>query len=165
MTIVVEPYHKSTDVSDFCCGEPALDRYIKTQAGQDMKRRIASCFVASDGGDVLGFYTLSSASVVLSDLPEETVRKLPRYGEVPVVRLGRLAVDKKAQGKKIGAFLLIDAFERVLKSEIAAFAVIVEPKNDHAKAFYQHFGFDSFGSQQERLFYMLAKFQKNYVGA
>ena len=78
-----------------------------------------------EDGTIAGYYTLSSTSVQISELPEQTVRKLPRYPLVPATLLGRLAVDRRQQGKGYGRFLLADALYRAAQSEIASFAVIV----------------------------------------
>lgn len=91
--------------------------------------------VLSDGA-IAGYYTLSSTSVRLSELPEQTVRKLPKYPLVPATLLGRLAVDRQQQGKGYGRFLLADALYRAARSEIASFAVIVDAKDHNAHRFY-----------------------------
>jgi GNAT superfamily N-acetyltransferase len=75
---------------------------------------------------IAGYYTLSSTSVQLSELPAQIVRKLPRYPLVPATLLGRLAVDRRQQGKGYGRFLLADALYRASRSEVASFAVIVD---------------------------------------
>ena len=73
-----------------------LNRYLREQVTQDIRRRIAACFVAlADGQRIVGYYTLASASLRLADLPASTGKKLPRYPTVPTVRLGRLAVDQE----------------------------------------------------------------------
>ena len=106
--LVIEPLARSHDRAGFCCGVEPLDRYLREQASQDVKRRATACFVAreSSGSRILGYYTLSAGGVALTDLPESLARKLPRYPSVPVARLGRLAVDREFRGKKLGAVLL-----------------------------------------------------------
>lgn len=122
-----------------------------------MRRRVTSCFVALDKTNrVAGFYTLASSSVVLSDLPASVVKKLPRYPSVPVVRMGRLAVDKDFKGKGLGGALLADALSRSISSEIAAFALVVDAKDEAALHFYQHHGFIAFASLPMTLFLPLA---------
>lgn len=131
------------DRSDFDCGSDPLNRYLREQATQDMRRRIAACFVAEDNEEVriAGYYTLASASVLLSALPPATAKKLPRYPTVPAIRMGRLAVDQRSKGQGLGAALLADALSRALKSEIAAYALIVDAKDADAAEFYRHHGF------------------------
>jgi GNAT superfamily N-acetyltransferase len=90
---------------------------------------------------VAGFYTLASASILLADLPAASAKKLPRYPTVPAVRMGRLAVDKSFRGNGLGSALLADALDRAARSAIAAYALMVDAKDDVAAAFYQHHGF------------------------
>lgn len=138
----VRPLDLELDRSGFSCGEESLDRYFKVQIGQDIKRRIAAGFAAIDvGGRVAGYYTLASASILLTELPKELARKLPRYPQVPAVRMGRLAVDRRDKGKGLGAALLANALRRALSAEIAAYALVVDAKDEHAAAFYAHHGF------------------------
>lgn len=101
---------------------------------------------------VAGYYTLSSTSVNLAELPEQVARKLPRYPSVPATLLGRLAVDHRQQGKGYGRFLLADALYRIVRSEIASFAVIVEAKDDDARRFYERESFLPLPDQPMKLF-------------
>src|SRR5690348_17338816 len=98
-------------------------------------------------GKIVGYYTLSSTSVQLGELPAPVVRKLPRYPLIPATLLGRLAVDRRQQGKGYGRFLLADALYRAARSEIASFAVIVEAKDDNARRFYERESFLPFPDQ------------------
>lgn len=132
----------ATDRSGFECGVEPLDRYFKTQVSQDIKRRVTACFTALDtSGRVAGYYTLASASILLTDLAESFAKKLPRYPNVPAVRMGRLAVDKHFKGKGLGAALLADALRRAVTAEIAAYAFVVDAKDESAAEFYAHHGF------------------------
>jgi GNAT superfamily N-acetyltransferase len=130
--------------SGFRCGTEALDRYFREIVTQDIKRRVASCYVAREVGTgvVAGFYTLSASSVPLTDLPEAMRKKLPRYPSVPVARIGRLAVDERFKGMKLGAALLWDAIERAARSEVTVYGVAVDAKDEAAERFYRHFGFE-----------------------
>lgn len=101
---------------------------------------------------IAGYYTLSSTSVQLAELPAQTVRKLPRYPLVPATLLGRLAVDRRQQGKGYGRFLLADALFRAARSEIASFAVIVDAKDDSARRFYERESFLALPDQPMKLF-------------
>jgi GNAT superfamily N-acetyltransferase len=130
------------DRSGFECGVESLDRYFKTQVSQDIKRRVTACFTALDAnGRVAGYYTLASASILLTDLPESLTKKLPRYPNVPAVRMGRLAVDQSGKGKGLGAALLADALRRTATAGIAAYAFVVDAKDESAAEFYAHHGF------------------------
>ena len=103
---------KQHDRIQFACGHDSLDQYLKKQASQDIKRKVAGVFVLTEQNDnvVKGYYTLSASSLLLNDLPRSTQKKLPRYPSLPATLIGRLAVDKTVQGQKIGEQLLIDAF-------------------------------------------------------
>lgn len=132
----------------FFCGSSPLDGYFQQQVTQDVRRRITACFVAvSKSGQIAGFYTLASTSIVLTDLPAATVKKLPRYPTVPAVRMGRLAVDQTFRRKGLGAALLADALTRACSAEIAAFALVVDAKDQVAAAFYAHHGFIAFDAE------------------
>jgi ribosomal protein S18 acetylase RimI-like enzyme len=145
------------DRKGFKSGSAPLDRYLHEQVWQDVRRRVAACFVAvTNEQRVAGFYTLASASVELSDLPEATAKKLPRYPSVPAVRMGRLAVDRDFKGMGLGGALLADALRRSARAEIAAHALIVDAKDKTAADFYRHHGFIALPSSALRLFLPLA---------
>lgn len=131
------------DRSAFDCGSEELNAYFRTRVTQDVRRHYTACFVAVDqqSGRVAGYYTLSMGSVTLQDLPESVAKKLPRYPQAPVARLGRLAIDLDYQGQKLGGALLADAIYRTAQSDIAAYALVVDAKDNFAAAFYEHFGF------------------------
>lgn len=149
----VEPLVSSHDRSEFESGVKSLDRYFRTQAGQDARKNMAAPFVlALPEGTVVGYYTLSSTSAQLAELPAQTVRKLPKYPLVPATLLGRLAVDRRHQGKGYGRFLLGDALHRAARSEIASFAVIVDAKDENARRFYERESFLPFPDQPMKLF-------------
>jgi ribosomal protein S18 acetylase RimI-like enzyme len=130
------------DRSQFASGSPALDRYLREQVSQDIRRRVAACFVAlTDEQRIAGYYTLATASVPLTDLPDDWRRKLPRYGFVPAILMGRLAVDAAFKGKGLGGVLLVNALRRAASAEIPAAMLVVNAKDDQAAAFYRHHGF------------------------
>lgn len=146
------PLDADLNRSGFVSGSEPLDRYFQQQVSQDIRRRVTACFVALSDEQIAGYYTLASASVLLGDLPEKLQKKLPRYPTVPAVRMGRLAVDQTFKGQGLGGALLADALLRARRSEIAAYALVVDAKDDPAMAFYQHHGFISFASQPRTLF-------------
>ena len=146
------------DRTAFSCGAEALDRYVRTQAGQDSRRRIASCFVlVAPDGSVVGYYTLSAASIALGDLPADLARKLPRYPLLPAALMGRLAVDRRRHGQRFGELLLFDAFSRALRSELAAYAFLVDAKDDVAQAFYEKYRFLPLPGSRRRLYLPLTE--------
>ena len=118
-----------------------------------IKRNITTCFVALDADErIVGYYTLSSASIALTDLPESIIKKLPRSPAVPAVRLGRLAVDNNFKQHGLGSALLADAFSRVINTEIGIYAMIVDAKDAIAAQFYRHHGFIPFNDLPGTLF-------------
>lgn len=154
--ITVEPLGRQHDRAAFHCGVEALDRYLKQQARQDADKRVAAPFVAISQPDkrVLGYYTLSASVLTLADLPDDLARKLPRYPQLPVTLLGRLAVDQGTKGQGLGEHLLLDALQRSLMhaDQIAAIAVVVDAKSEEAARFYSHYGFKPLQAHPLRLF-------------
>ena len=146
----------------FACGEEALDRYLQTQATQDIRRRVATCFVAIEvaSGDLAAYYTIAAASIPTPQLPPEIIKRLPRYPTLPAVRIGRLAVDLKFRGRGLGAAMLADAASRASQSPPAVFALLADAKNDDAVAFYQRYGFRALASQSRTLFLPMATAEK-----
>lgn len=155
-SITVEPLGRQHDRAAFQCGADALDRYLKQQARQDADKRVAAPFVAVRLPDarVLGYYTLSASVLTLADLPDELARKLPRYPQLPVTLLGRLAVDQSTKGQGLGEHLLLDALQRSLAhaNQIAAMAVVVDAKDESAASFYRHYGFLTLQAHPSRFF-------------
>jgi GNAT superfamily N-acetyltransferase len=153
---VIEALERRHDRKAFSCGQADLDRYLKQQARQDARRRAAATFVAVERGQavVVGYYSLSATGVPLRDLPPQTAARLPRYPLLPATLLGRLAVDRNHQGRKLGELLLADALQRSLaqSDEIGSMAVIVDAIDDRARSFYEHFQFIPFPDQPRRLF-------------
>lgn len=154
--IVITAFDKTYLRQQFDCGSPLLNDYLQKQVSQDIKRRITSCFtVIDEDKQILGYYTLSSSSIPLVDLPENIKQKLPRYPSVPAVLLGRLAVDKRVKGHGLGKALLGNALKRIMRSDIGVYAVIVEAKDQSAVDFYRQFGFITFPNETKKLFFPL----------
>jgi GNAT superfamily N-acetyltransferase len=149
----VEALGAHHDRSLFASGAEPLDRYFRTQAGQEARKRVAAPFVlVLADGSIAGFYTLSATAIHLPELPDAVARKLPHYPLIPATLLGRLAVDQRHQGKGYGRFLLADALYRAARSEIASFAVIVDAKDQAARRFYERESFQPFPDQPLKLF-------------
>ncbi len=148
------PLSGTHDRASFICGVEPLDRYLRQQASQDVRRRIATCFVVVEAatGTLAGYYTLAATSVLLRELPEAMAAKLPRSATIPAVLLGRLAVAASFRGRKLGAVVLADAVARVARADIASFAVVVDPTDDSARRFYQHHGFIDLPQPERRMF-------------
>jgi GNAT superfamily N-acetyltransferase len=160
---VVALDRKTHDRTEFSCGVPALDRYIREWATQDIRRDVARVFVAlnADSDRVLGYYSLGAASFQKDSLPASEANRLPHY-PVPAALLGRLAVDESARGQGLGAHLLVDALHRVHRAShaLAIHAIIVDAKDDTAAAFYRRFGFIPFSDEPGRLFLPMATVRK-----
>jgi len=147
--IRLEPLSLESAVHDrsiFNCGDDRLNSYLKTQAGQDMRRGFAQVIVGviPHSDKIIGYYTLSATSVNLTDVDEAWRSKLPRYGQVPAVLLGRLAVTEEAQGQGLGGILLADAIKRVDRSELGWAVFLVKAKHEQASGFYRRFGLTPF---------------------
>jgi hypothetical protein len=127
--------------SNFSCGIESLDRYLKLQAGQDRKRKLAATFVivVEDEPDLIaGYYTLSSTAIDPGDLPLQLRERLPQYPLIPATLIGRLARDLRYKGHSVGEYLLADALRRSWQhsKEIASYAVVVDALNEKAYAWY-----------------------------
>lgn len=143
---MIELLAKKHNRKDFDCGKELLNNYLKNQAGQDVKRKLSACFVLADNETNLiqGYYTLSNNSIPLSSFHEQIRKKLPKsYKSIPTTLLGRLAIDKKYQGKGIGRILLIDALKRSfgISKQIGSFGVVADPLDEEAKNFYKKYDF------------------------
>lgn len=110
-------------------------------------------------------YTLSSSIIPAQELPPNLKKRLPRYGQSPVARLGRPAVDRSVGGQGVGEFLLVDALRRSLEAaqQIAVMAVIVDAKDEQAESFYRHFDFQPFRQTPLRLFLPMAQIAKLFA--
>jgi ribosomal protein S18 acetylase RimI-like enzyme len=154
MPFKIEPFAPIYTREGFNCGTPELDRYLKQYAGQDVRRNLAALFVAvkNDTNLIIGYYTLSNASIDTRIIPEQLRKKLSTYDDVPAIRIGRLAVDLSVQGQGLGTMLLANAVIRST-SNISAWAfMVVDAKDDAACAFYRKFGFESLNNDVRHLF-------------
>jgi len=155
LIVRIEPLGKQHDRAKFSSGQADIDDWFRRRASQDERRDIARVFVALDDElGIVGFYSLSSYSLALDDLPADMARKLPRYDAIPAARIGRLARDGRVRGQGVGELLLADAVRRILGAarSVAVFAIVVDAKDDRAAAFYRRFGFQPFPLQPSRLF-------------
>ena len=144
---------------------PFLLAPLGAEHDREFRRRIANCFVAVEAASnqVAAYYTLAAASIPFVDLPPEESKRLPRYPTLPAVRIGRLAVDETFQGRGLGGALLVDAARRTLQAAPAAYALVVDAKNDQAVAFYQRYLFRPVVDRPRTLFLPLATTQKALV--
>lgn len=136
----------AVDRTNFSCSNEILDTYFRTQASQDIKKRVAMCYVSIDVATdlVRGFYTLSNCSILSEDVPEEVRKRFPKsYESLPTTLISRLAIDQDHQGQGLGQTLLVDAMLRCLDitKTLGSIAVVVDPIDENAVTFYQKYGF------------------------
>lgn len=141
----IEPFDKKRhDRAAFDCGVAALNDWLATKVGQFEKRDLARTYVLVEDGEtaIRGYYALSNHTVVYDALPEDQAKGLPHI-DMPVVLIGRLAVDASLHGEGLGEFLLLDALRRAeyLATKIGVRAVEVDASNEAAKRFYKRYGF------------------------
>jgi len=152
----VERLTRQHDRSSFDCGIEPLNAYLRLQARQDAEKHVAAPFVLIEPPSraVLGYYTLSASVLSVGEVARELASKLPRYPQLTVTLIGRLAVDLRLKGQGCGEYLLMDALHRSLGhlTEIAAMAVVVEAKDETAAAFYRHFDFQPLQASARRLY-------------
>lgn len=156
----IETLSKAHGRDGFSCGVAPLDRYLQLQARQDAEKYVAAAFVLVEppACEVLGYYTLSACVINVEQVPPDLAKRLPRYPQLPVTLLGRLARDARVKGKGAGEFLLMDALSRafIATKTVASMAVVVDAKDTKAEAFYQDFGFVVVQDQPRRLMLAMA---------
>ena len=145
-TLAVVPLDDSHNRAAFTCGIDSLDRYLHTQAGQDIRRRANGVFVLIDHAQaqtVLGYYTLSATALSPGAVPEAAKKHIPRYPLISATLMGRLAIASDRQGQRLGSILLADALRRSLASAqtVGSSMVVVDALDDRAAAFYLAHGF------------------------
>ncbi|MEX1129733.1 MAG: GNAT family N-acetyltransferase [Vicinamibacterales bacterium] len=132
------------DRASFDCGVSALNEYLQRYARQNHESGGAKTFVAvsvATSPTILGYYTMSPGAIAFADVPAAVTKRLGRY-EVPVFRLGRLAVAVLMQGKGLGGELLLAAGARALAvaEQVGGVALAIDAKDDRAAAWYERFG-------------------------
>ena len=149
----IEALNSAHNRKGFSSGVEPLDRYFRELVTQDVKRRVSNCFVALDAaGAIAGYYTFAAASLPLTELSADEKQRLPRYALLPAGLIGRLAVDQKYQGQRLGSALM----DAAARAEPAIFALIVDAKDDSAVTFYQRHEFRRFVSKPASLFLPIA---------
>jgi GNAT superfamily N-acetyltransferase len=142
--VLITPPEKLTaehDLTQFCCGEPSLDQWLKMRALQNEKNGASRTYVVCTESSVVGFYALAAGAVAHAEAPTRIKRNMP--DPIPVMLLGRLAVDERFQHRGIGTDLLQDAVLRTLQAAgIAGIrAILVNAISKNAKQFYENYGF------------------------
>ena len=142
----IVPLAADHDRDNFSCGVDSLDRYLRTQASQDIRRKANGVFILIEPEQprtVLGYYTLCATGLPQGDVPVAARRHIPRYPLVSATLVGRLAVSTARQGERLGAILLADAVQRAYASAsaIGSSMLVVDAINERAAAFYEGNGF------------------------
>lgn len=157
--MIIELLTTKHDRSSFDCGEPSLNTYLKQYARQNDEKGLGRTYIAVEPGHarIEGYYTISTGAVTFEQVPD----KLPRY-PIPVVHLGRLAVDLRSQGKALGELLLIDALKRAAQAseQLGIYAVEVRALNENARRFYLKYGFTSLLDDEMHLYLPMKTIRK-----
>lgn len=151
----LEPIRRDHARDSFDCGYPDLNVFLQKFARQSEDLDLARTFVAVEPGDLVvrGYFTMRTGQVAITNLPPNETRRFPKY-PIPVVHLARLAVDRTAQGQRLGETLLLNALEKALSGSrtLAAYAVEVIAIDEAARAFYEKYGFKGLLDDRRHLF-------------
>jgi predicted GNAT family N-acyltransferase len=162
MTLAIEELDpKRHDRAGFDCGVEPLNRYLRSLAAQHRTKGIATTFVLVDSAapaTVLGYYSLSAASLAFERLTDADRRGLPDY-PIPAVRIGRLAASSTHRGQRLGEPLLQNAVKRILavRHTLGVRVVLVEAKDATAEAFYRRYGFRLCDEHSHQLYLSLGR--------
>ena len=154
----ITPLDRSHDRAGFDCGVPELNAFLKATARQHGDKGISRTFVLTEGdARILGFFTLTLCEISVESLPATYARKYPSHG-LPAVRLGRLAVSRRHQGKGYGELLLAEAIHRTLQiaDHAGLIGLFVDAKDDKARSFYLRYGFEPLPADSLHLFLPIA---------
>jgi len=141
----IEPLSTCHDRRSFSCGNSDLDRYLQRFAGQHGESRVSRTYVAAEGATIFGYYSLAMSAIRKTALPEKYESRFPNF-PLPVARLARLAVDRQFQKRGLGELLLTDALTRCLRlsEEIGMIGIVVDAKDERARAYYERYEFERF---------------------
>lgn len=160
---MIERLTNQHDRTAFHCGQPTLDDWLRFRVSQFEKRDLARTYVAVQKGDsaVLGYYAISNHRVTHQALPADQAKGLPRI-DIPVILLGRLAVDESVQGLGLGELLLVDALRRAqhVADQAGVRAVEVDAIDEKARSFYAKFGFVRLVDDPNHLFLQMQVIRK-----
>jgi GNAT superfamily N-acetyltransferase len=136
-----EPLRLSHQLEDFSCGEPSLDDWLKRRALKNQASGASRCFVLCEGQTVIGYYSLSAGAIGHQAAPKAMRRNMP--DPLPVLLLGRLAIDRRYHNQGLGQALLRDAMLRAvhIAGETGVFAIMVHALSEAARRFYLSRGF------------------------
>jgi predicted N-acetyltransferase YhbS len=129
-------------VTEFDCGKPSLDNWLKKYALTNQKLDSSQTYVVHRNGLVVGYYSLTAGSVSKQEAPARVAKGMPNY-PMGVILLARLAVNREERNTRLGGALMKDAMTRCVSAadSIGARAILVHALDDEARSFYEHFGF------------------------
>ena len=132
---------KIHDIADFDCGNETLNDWLKKRALKNQNQGANKTFVICDGKQVIGYYALATGSIERINVPKSLTRNMPN--PIPIIVLGRLAIDRQSQGGKFGSALLKDAIRRTIfvSDNVGVKALLVHAISEEAKRFYVHHNF------------------------
>lgn len=155
----IEPLTAQHNREAFDCGEESLNDFLKRFARQNNEKGLGRTYVAIKGNEphIYGYYTIASGALSFDTIP----KKLPRY-PIPVVHLGRLAVDEAAKGNRLGKALLADALKRAvtIADQLGIYAVEVYALTENAREFYLKFGFSELLDDRLHLYLTIKNIRK-----
>lgn len=157
----IQPTH---DLTEFDCGKPVLNNWLKKQALKNEKQRVSRTYVVCCEGKVVAYYSIASGSVIHSQVPNKIKRNTP--DPIPVMILGKLAVDVNHAGKGLGKSLVKDAAQRILQvSEIVGIrAILIHALDEDAQNFYvEKCGFTPSPVDPLLLLITLKEVQENFL--
>lgn len=167
---VISLLDKRHNRQSFRCGEEALDRYLAEQAGQEARKYVSATYVLTEepSVDVVGYYSISAASIPTVQLSGDALGKVSRHSTLPAILLARLAVSQSCQQRRLrlGEFLLMHALHKclALSRQLGSVAVVVDAKPT-AVAFYRKYGFKLFPEQERAMFLSMAAIAKVFPDA
>lgn len=165
--VMIEPLDsKKHNRAAFSCGEVRIDNYLKKTAGSHSKDDFARTFVAilSDC-TVVGYYSILAHSLNIKALPDEAIKRMPSWNEVPSIYLSMVGVHEALQGKELGRYLMADMFKRCINitSELGAHFIVLDALNDRAAAFYRRLGFVDIPSCPHRMLISMKKVRASFL--
>ncbi|MBE9059945.1 GNAT family N-acetyltransferase [cf. Phormidesmis sp. LEGE 11477] len=151
------PLSRKFDRHDFDCGKSAFNNYLRTTANQHQKSNIAKTTVAvcpPDKKKIAGFYTLNASTIDINSLSTENQKGLPKQLDIPAIKIGQFAVDRRYSGQGLGRKLLLDALYKCYTSsmQLGVNSVVVNVYDDEARAFWLHNEFVPFRKRSNSLF-------------
>lgn len=153
---LIEPLGKEHNKASFSCGISELDKFLKEQASQQMRKKMSTTYVLTQNGEmeIMGYYSLAAYGINTKLLPQHITKRLPKYDQAPATLLGRLAVNNHYQGLGIGEYLLVSALQKSydISQLQGSLCVIVEAINQNAVNFYKKYGFIQFDDNKNNLF-------------